>query len=145
MMDQSLSRFEQVVRSVRLSLPRIPIVSTVTGKWMNDADAINPSYWAAHLRSTVRFSDAVKTILEEDNKILLEAGPRNVYYYAGSSAGGKKICCHHRQPRHVGKCIRILFADESAGQLWLNGIQLDWKAFYEGQERSKLSLPSYTF
>ncbi|HEX4375190.1 MAG TPA: amino acid adenylation domain-containing protein, partial [Puia sp.] len=58
MMDPIVKPFEEVVKAVKLSLPKIPIVSTVTGKWMTDENATDPSYWASHLRSTVRFADA---------------------------------------------------------------------------------------
>jgi acyl carrier protein len=33
----------------------------------------------------------------------------------------------------------------SVGQLWLNGVEIDWDAFREGQKRHRLPLPSYPF
>jgi len=145
MMDPIIEPFKQVVQSIRLSIPRIPIVSTVTGKWMNDADAISPAYWASHLRSTVRFSDAVTTLLEEDNKIVLETGPRNVTTTLVRQQVSKKnvVTISSLDITESGSEYYSLL--KALGQLWLHGIQPDWKTFYEGQERIKLPLPAYAF
>ncbi|MBS1600362.1 MAG: amino acid adenylation domain-containing protein [Bacteroidetes bacterium] len=145
MMDTIVAPFEQVVRSVKLSLPRIPIVSTVTGTWMTDADATNPAYWAGHLRSTVRFSDAVKTLLEEENKIFLEAGPRNVTTTLVRQQAGKKSIATIASLDIAEGSSDYYSLMKAVGQLWLHGVQLDWKAFYGEEKRAKLSLPSYAF
>ncbi|MEZ4662204.1 MAG: hypothetical protein R2911_32030 [Caldilineaceae bacterium] len=42
-----------------MQAPQIPIVSTVSGAWLEDDEATNPLYWAEHLRKTVRFADGV--------------------------------------------------------------------------------------
>jgi len=80
-----------------------------------------------------------------DNKILLEAGPRNVTTTLVRQQAAKKsvvTIASLDTSENVSEYYSLM---KALGQLWLNGIQLDWKAFYEGQERSKLSLPSYTF
>jgi amino acid adenylation domain-containing protein len=79
MMDPILEEFQGIVASIRLTKPRIPIVSTVTGTFLTDEEAINPSYWTRQLREAVRFLDATKTLLELDLPLaFLEAGPGNV-------------------------------------------------------------------
>lgn len=145
MMDPIVAPFLQSVQSIQLSVPRIPIISTVTATWMTDAQATSPSYWSQHLRSTVRFSDALKTLIEEGYKLMLEAGPRNVT----STLARQQVCKNpviaissldpmEEQPDHY--CVL-----KALGQLWLHGIPIDWNAFYEGQQRVKLNIPLYAF
>jgi len=145
MMDPIVKPFEEIVKQVKLSLPRLPIVSTVTGKWLTDADATDPAYWAAHLRSTVRFADAVATVLEEDNKLILEMGPKNVTASLVRQQAAKKISVAIPSldiSEGQSEYYSIL---KAVGQLWLNGIGLDWESFYKGQQRLKLHLPNYAF
>ena len=78
MMDPVVEPFRQLAASIPMSLPRLPIVSTATGKWLTDSQATDPAYWAAHLRETVRFSDAITTLLENDYRLMLEVGPGKV-------------------------------------------------------------------
>ncbi len=76
MMDPAVGPFTERVRRVTLRAPRIPFVSTRTGTWITDAQATDPDYWGAHLRDTVRYAAAVKTLVAELDPVLVEAGPR---------------------------------------------------------------------
>ena len=146
MMEPILEAFTLALNTVQLQKPKIPIVSTVTGTWMTDEDITSTSYWVNHLRQTVRFADAIDTILALDNPILLEVGP------------GKALATLARQQgqgKPVSVCSSLLVLNnqdttyntllESLGDLWLRGVQIDWNAFYNAEERQKISLPSYVF
>jgi len=145
MMDDIVAPFEAVVRSLKLNPPVKPVVSTVTGKWMSEAEATDPAYWAQHLRKTVRFADAVDTLQESDGRLLLEVGP------------GVALATLSRQ-QLTNKSTPVISGFEknetsteyysvlrALGQLWLNGIAPDWKTFYRDQQRIKLILPAYAF
>jgi amino acid adenylation domain-containing protein len=144
MMDDIVAPFEAIVRSVKLNAPVKPVVSTATGKWLSEAEATDPAYWAAHLRKTVRFADAIDTLTEDSGRLFLEVGPgrtlatltaqQTVDNPAATVAG---IEMSNDQPEYQS-VIKAL------GQLWLNGVEPDWNAFYTGQ-RKKLRLPSYAF
>ncbi|MEJ2431316.1 MAG: type I polyketide synthase, partial [Deltaproteobacteria bacterium] len=56
MMDPILDEFAETVRQFRLQSPRIPFLSHVSGNWISAEQATDPTYWANHLRQTVRFS-----------------------------------------------------------------------------------------
>lgn len=145
MMDPIVEPFRQLAASIPLSLPRLPIASTATGKWLTDSQATDPAYWAGHLRETVRFSDAIMTLIENGNRLMLEVGP------------GKVASVLVRQHRTTTPAIAITSLDpgndpseyrsilNALGQLWLNGIQPDWNSFYNGQQRRRLDLPAYAF
>jgi amino acid adenylation domain-containing protein len=145
MMDPILGEFKKIVSEVSLSIPKIPIVSTVTGNPLSDEEAINPDYWASHLRKTVQFSKAIETILNEDSPLFLEVGPGTV-----TSTLIKQIAALNSK---TTKSISSLNSNEeeyfsiltALGQLWNNGVEPIWDHFYANQKRSIVSLPSYQF
>ena len=61
MMDPILPEFEALVANVRLASPAIPFVATLRGEWADGA-VLEPSYWSAQLRATVRFADGLRTL-----------------------------------------------------------------------------------
>lgn len=145
MMDDIVAPFEAVVTSVKLSPPVKPIVSSVTGKWMSEAEATNPSYWSQQLRNTVRFADAIETLKEEEGRMLVEVGPGNVLATLASqqiTAKVTPVISGFEKNETLTEYYSVLRA---LGQLWLNGIDPDWKALYNNQQRLKINLPSYVF
>ena len=145
MMDPILSPFEALVSTMKLGIPKIPILSSVTGDWLKDAEAMSPSYWANHLRSTVRFSHAITALLTDPSRIFLETGPRNVTAtLARQHPSSKPVVSISSLDPGEGKS-EYYSVMRALGQLWLQGIEPNWQAFYSGQERIKLDLPSYSF
>lgn len=145
MMDSILGPFEEEVKSVKFGLPRIPIVSTVTGQWLKDAEATDPSYWARHLRHTVRFANGVKTLLEEEKYLLLETGPGSVLTNLARQQQSRKPASAVASLDMAGSPTGYHALLKAAGQLWLRGFAPDWKAFYAGQARRRITLPTYAF
>jgi len=145
MMDEIVKPFEDVVKTLRLNPPVKPVVSTVTGNWMSEAEATDPAYWAQHLRKTVRFADAVDTLQESDGRLLLEVGPGTVLATLSRQQVSNKttpILSGFEKNETTTEYYSVLRA---LGQLWLNGIEPDWKAFYHDQKRLKRNLPAYAF
>ena len=75
MMEPLVGPFRELFKNVKLNLPKIPYVSNLTGTWTEPSEAIDPGYWSAHLRNTVRFSTGIGELLKDPNRILLEVGP----------------------------------------------------------------------
>lgn len=81
MMDAAVPVFQQFVSKISLASPQIPILSTVSGIQMTDAEATSAQYWANHLRAPVRFSPAIQNALsraakESHHACFIEVGPR---------------------------------------------------------------------
>src|SRR5690606_15266361 len=75
MMDPVIEPFAAELRRVALKPPSIPIISSVTGQLLTDSQAVDPWYWARHLRETVRFTDALASQFQQPDDVLLEVGP----------------------------------------------------------------------
>ena len=145
MMDPVVEPFRKVVESVQLQAPKIPIVSTVTGEWMSSTQATDPGYWASHLRSTVRFSTAVIRALDEGFDLMLEAGPRNVASTLIRQQIRAKVPVVISSLEALEGQSEFASMMKAAGQLWMHGVGIDWRAFYAGQQRQLIDLPGYAF
>lgn len=135
MTEPILKTFTAIVQDVSLHPPRLPYLSNVTGGWVTAEQATDPHYWTTHLRETVRFSDGLSRLLSEPSRVLLEVGP-------GRSLSGFVKLHSRAAATTVSSVPNVL---EAAGRLWLAGVNVDWSAFYAGEQRRRLHLPTYPF
>jgi acyl transferase domain-containing protein/acyl carrier protein len=147
LMSAASDEFETVAAQVRRAPPRIPFISNVSGDWIAPDQATSAAYWAAQLRRTVRFGDALERLLAMPEWSLVEVGP-------GVTLG--TLARQHPQRRaeqHVVATMRHARDnryDEAAliaavGELWCGGVEVDWAAFYAHEQRRRVHLPTYPF
>ncbi|WP_225409748.1 non-ribosomal peptide synthetase/type I polyketide synthase [Stigmatella hybrida] len=147
MMDPILDAFSTKVRGIRLSRPRKPYVSNLTGQWISEKEATDPGYWVEHLRQCVRFSDGVKRLLEDEANVFLEVGPGTslgaLVRQTAQPQGRRTTLSSLRHPREsVAGRARFL---ETVGQLWLAGAPLELSGLHPAGHRRRLPLPTYPF
>jgi acyl transferase domain-containing protein/acyl carrier protein len=147
MMEPILETFTDLVSKVKLSTPRIPFLSNVTGAWINDAQATDATYWARHLRQTVRFADGLGELLKESERILLEVGPGQTLGALSkqhpAQLGNQVVISSLPRPRERQSDDEFLLT--SVGRFWLAGGQIDWQGFYAREQRQRVPLPTYPF
>jgi len=146
MMEAVLEPFIEYVKQIPLHSPQIPYISNVTGTWITAEQATDPNYWSKHLRQTVRFADGLQELMQESNNIFLEAGPgRTLRTLAKRYAGIKEqvILSSVRHPQDSDSDVGFLL--KTLGQLWLNGVAIDWLGFSTHEQRHRLPLPTYPF
>jgi len=147
MMDPIIEPFHEILQQITFSAPKIPIISTVSGDWMTDQQAVDARYWAQHMRKMVRFSDGVKSALADKDYLMLEVGPgtalstlvKQQNSYTGIVESVNSLSDSLNDGRELKS---ILFA---IGKLWLKGISIDWDAFYGSEKHHKMPLPTYPF
>lgn len=147
MMDSILEPFTEQVERLTLKSPQIPYISNLTGTWIKAAEATAPSYWAKHLRQTVRFADGIEELLKEPSRVFLEIGPGQTLGTLAKRHPERTVeqvvlsSLPHAHDRHsdVGFLLNTL------GRLWLAGARVDWPAFYAGQSARRVPLPTYPF
>ncbi|WP_147452462.1 polyketide synthase, partial [Corallococcus praedator] len=147
MMDAAVAPFLETVKGMRLSEPRIPIVSTATGTWLTPAEATSPDYWARHLRDTVRFAPALRTLWDKSDHLLLEVGPRVTLatlarQQATAEQRARVFTSLGESSGDTADWSALLNA---AGQLWRRGVPLDGSAFHADEQRQRVTLPTYPF
>lgn len=147
MMDAVVGPFEEQLRGVSLRPPEIPIVSSVTGQLLSDSQAVDPSYWARHLRETVRFTDTLATITADSDAVLLEVGPGQTLstlarQHPDRHAEQAVLSTLPHAKQHSSAREHLLLA---LGRLWQAGVNVDWKYQFRQQQRRRLHLPVYPF
>ncbi|MCX4526354.1 SDR family NAD(P)-dependent oxidoreductase [Streptomyces sp. NBC_01551] len=74
-MDEVLDEFRAVAESIGHLPPRIPVISTVTGRPLPDDVSGYAEHWVTQIRGTVRFHDAVTALRDAGAAVFVEAGP----------------------------------------------------------------------
>jgi len=147
MMDPILPEFTALVAKVERNAPTLPYVSNLTGTWITAEQAVDPAYWAQHLRGAVRFTDGVAELLKEGARVGLEVGP------------GRTLSSLSRQRPEIGplgapltslrhpleKTSDTVFLLAALGKLWTRGVAIDWLEFSGDEKRRRVPLPTYPF
>jgi amino acid adenylation domain-containing protein len=147
MMDPIVPAFVEAVKGVRLEPPRIPYLSNLTGTWIRPEEATDPAYWGRQLRGAVRYAAGVATLLAEPERVLLEVGPGNTLATLSRQHPDRSpshaILSSLRHPKETRDDLECML--DAAGRLWLAGGEIDWAAFWQGEERRRVPLPTYPF
>ncbi len=144
-MDPVLEPLAERMGTLRLSPPRIPYLSNLTGTWIRASEATDPAYWARHLRQPVRFAAAVAELLGEPGRVLLEVGPgRALSSLARRQAGPATVLLGSLGQLGDGGADHELLLG-SLGRLWQEGADVDWEGFHRHERRRRVSLPLYPF
>lgn len=109
----------------------IPLISTVTGSRVEALQLRSAKHWSRHVRQPVRFADAVDTLQEDGVSVFVEIGPSAVL----SPHVPESIATNSQ----VNKLLRAL------GELWVRGVQVDWRAVFKGTGANVVDLPVYAF
>ena len=147
MMESMVGIFERAFRNIECQKPQIPIVSSQTGKWLSNQEAVDSKYWAQQVRNPVLFSKGVLTLQDKFDGILLEVGPGNTL---------STLAQQHPQKERTHVAVSSLGHPEkkqpalytflrAMGQIWISGVPVDWEAFYAHERRQRLVLPTYPF
>jgi acyl transferase domain-containing protein/acyl carrier protein len=138
---------KKAMAGIRLNKPGIPYVSGVSGNWITAEQATDPEYWARHMVETVRYIDGLSVILQEQGCLFVQMG---------SDRGLPLFLSQHPDVENSGGTLNLLrhpkdkihdrqYLHTSLGQLWLHGVEPDWKAYYADETRRRLPLPTYPF
>src|SRR5579871_6805934 len=147
MMDPILEPFTECVKQISLHGPTIPYISSVTGTWITNEQATDPQYWARHFRQPVQFSKGAMELRKNPAAVLLEVGPGNVLtqlarQHAGFSA--EQLIVPSLSDGHSGEGDATSLMN-ALGSLWTAGVQPRWTELHKGEQRQRISLPTYPF
>lgn len=147
MMEPMVAEFTQAAARTQRNAPKIPWISTCTGRRITAEDMADPSYWARQLRQAVRFADALEAVVGDPLNVLLEVGPGQTLSQLARQHPKK----HERLA--VFSSLGTSSADSqdlasmlsALGKLWTAGVKPHWDGFYKGQSRRRIPLPTYPF
>ncbi|WP_256443928.1 type I polyketide synthase [Myxococcus landrumensis] len=149
MMDPILDAFTARAAAMPLRPPTLPFISNVTGTWITTEQATSPRYWAQHLRGAVRFADGLHALLSDPKRVLLEAGPGQVLSRLArrhpASSPSRPVLGSMPMPQDTVAEGTPPLAYTTLGNLWLAGVNVDWRSFHGDERRQRLPLPTYPF
>jgi non-ribosomal peptide synthase protein (TIGR01720 family) len=155
LMESVASAFAEHLRRITFKPPQIPFISNVTGQWITDREATDAGYWRRQLRERVRFSDGLRELMKEGERVFLEVGPgQTLSRLAKRQAGEQRDAAGERKGEvSIVSSLRQESdrrSDEeqlikALGQLWASGVEVHWEGFYAHERRQRVQLPTYPF
>jgi malonyl CoA-acyl carrier protein transacylase len=142
LMEPMLKEFERVAQEITYSLPKISIISNVTGQPVT-SEITTAQYWVNHVRYSVRFATSIETLHQQGYEVFVEIGAQ------ATLLGMGRQCL----PEDVGVWLPSLRQGQSdwqqilqsLGELYVRGVPVDWSGFDKDYPRRRVVLPTYPF
>ncbi|ONF62099.1 SDR family NAD(P)-dependent oxidoreductase [Amycolatopsis keratiniphila] len=131
LIDPMLAEFREVAAGLTYRAPEITVISGLTGRAITGVD---PEYWVRHARETVRFADALDTVVAAETAICLEIGPSAVL----SRAAGAVLPTVSTMD--TGRSVL-----DAVGELHTAGVPVSWRSVFDGSGARRVTLPTYPF
>ncbi|MFF5103464.1 SDR family NAD(P)-dependent oxidoreductase [Streptomyces sp. NPDC000134] len=141
LMDPMLDDFRRVLEEVSYETPRVPIVSTLTGAAAGAEQLTSPEYWVRHVRESVRFADAVRTLVDQDVVTFVEVGPGGTLSALGQETAPEAAFV----PVLRGDRPEESASVSAVARMCARGVTVDWEAFFAGRGARRVDLPTYAF
>ncbi|MET8832002.1 type I polyketide synthase [Streptomyces sp. NPDC004610] len=150
LIEPMLADFRAAIRDTVFRLPRIPLVSTVTGRLADADELARPEYWVSQARLPVRFADAVRALDAAGVTAYLEAGPSS----ALAPLVEESVAQSGRTDPEAAPVVAALSgkrtdettaALDALSHLHVHGVPVDWDAVFDGSGIRRAELPTYPF
>ena len=78
LMEPLLGDIERAASALACRAPRLPLVSSATGRWAASEDVADVRFWSRRIRESVRFSDGLSMLHAHGYRAFVEIGPHPV-------------------------------------------------------------------
>jgi acyl transferase domain-containing protein/acyl carrier protein len=109
--------YSDAAATIAWSRPRVPVGSSLTGELVQDSAMSNPEYWERQGRGAARADHILAALRGDGGRIFLDLQAREGW----------------------PGLLRTL------GELYVNGVEIDWAGFHRGYGGRKVALPTYPF
>nr|WP_233478204.1 type I polyketide synthase [Streptomyces mobaraensis] len=134
----------EALADIRPRASRIPFYSTVTASRI-DTSGLDAAYWYRNLRQTVRFEETTRALLADGHGVFVESSPHPVLSMGvqeTADAAGRTVAAVGSLRRQDGGARRFLL---SLGEVWAQGVAVDWSVPLAPYAPSWVELPTYPF
>ncbi|AFZ33409.1 polyketide synthase (plasmid) [Gloeocapsa sp. PCC 7428] len=136
MMQPVVAEFERVAQTIEYALPKIDVISNVTG-CVADNEIATPQYWCKHILQPVRFMSGMQTLAQHECNVCLELGAKPVLTALG------RRCLPDADILWLSGLNESSEVFSNLAQLYVAGVEIDWQALKPQGQR--LALPTYPF
>ncbi|KJS52374.1 hypothetical protein VM98_31830, partial [Streptomyces rubellomurinus subsp. indigoferus] len=136
----------KVLAPVEPTSGRVPFYSTVVGGFI-DTSVMDADYWYRNLRGQVGFEPAIRALIDNGTGCFLEMSPHPVLTMAvedtveAADANGR-VSVVGSLRREEGGLRRFA---TSLAEAHVNGVAVDWRAFFAASGAQQVQLPTYAF
>ncbi|MFE0186492.1 type I polyketide synthase [Streptomyces sp. NPDC058989] len=148
LVEPMLAEFGRVASRLAYQAPRIPVMSTLTGRPAAGDDLRSAAYWVRHARETVRFGDALHRLARDERvTAFAEVGPGAQLTAAAVAdpglAGEGEVPLFTAVVRAGGPETETTLA--ALARLHVHGLPVDWQRVFAGSGGRRVELPTYPF
>ncbi len=147
--EPALDGVEAALSGVSFAPPSVTFVSTVTGRVTEPGKALDGAYWRRQARERVAFRSAVETLAEMGVDAVVEIGPHAVLgpivSMAWPSTAVPVLSSLRRPPRDAPAAEARDSFVAAAAEGYEAGFPISFEGLFTGEERRRISLPSYPF
>ncbi|MBD2385955.1 type I polyketide synthase [Cylindrospermum sp. FACHB-282] len=143
LMEPILDEFYEFAQTITYNAPEIPLVSNLTGGFLESGQIPDASYWRNHIRQPVLFASGIQALASRGFRIFLEIGAHSILNNMARQIlpTDTSVWLHSLQ-QGKSDWQAIL---ESLGQLYTLGASIDWEGFDKDYIHQRISLPTYPF
>ncbi len=141
--NRMLEDFERVARAATFEMPGVPFVSGLTGQVLAESEVPGASYWRLHVLHAAHFEKGMETLTSLGYDHFLEVGPSSnssLTRRAGNPPPKATLLSSLENGRSAWQSLLA-----SLAVLYVNGANVDWKAFDGPYQPLKIPLPTYPF
>nr|AXL06021.1 polyketide synthase [uncultured bacterium] len=129
----------EALAGIDAQAPAIPFLSTVTGKWIEEAGVVDGDYWFRNLRGQVRFGPALEELVDQGHGVFVELSAHPVLVQPINEITDGLVVGSLR--RDDGGLPRLL---TSMAELFVRGVAIDWATMVPPVS-GRVELPTYAF
>ncbi|KAK5989564.1 PKS-NRPS hybrid synthetase swnK [Cladobotryum mycophilum] len=146
-MNGMLDDFKGVAQTVRFSPPKIPIISSMTGRLAEAGELERVDYWVQQARRAVRFSDAFQELANQGANVFLELGPSPTLCGLGAAclANASQVSTALWLPSMKPNMDATSVIQNSVSELHVRHVLVDWAAYFKPFGCQRVKLPTYAF
>lgn len=144
LMDDAAQELSALIKPTVPSVDlQVPVVSTLTGRWVGAEELADPMHWARHMRRPIRFREALDTLTGAGYNRFVEASP-----------GGAMTSLVLRRDAPNLHAVSVGGAADSdaeesllsgCAELWTSGIDVEWDVVNGVGNTPYAELPGYPF
>ncbi|MBO3462772.1 aminotransferase class III-fold pyridoxal phosphate-dependent enzyme [Aetokthonos hydrillicola Thurmond2011] len=143
LIEPILDEFTEIAQRIQYRPPRIPFISTLTGKKLQPQQCLDAQYWRRQTREPVQFGAGIQTLVQEGYDCFLEIGPHPILIGMGKRCFSENTSTWLFSLKKGHNDSQAILS--SLSHLYLKGLEIDWTEFYRNYQGQKLHLPTYPF
>lgn len=142
--SEAIERFSRTLNQTEYCNPQLLCLSAAIGGWVQPSDITNSAHWLQKLHAQDHIQHALNQLPQSfENTVLLDISPKQTLYKQA-----KQILPEYQQQifttlKYKREDTRYIL--KTLGKLWLQGVSIDWKKLYIGEQRLRIPLPTYPF